>query len=172
MKRTFCILAAGLFLLCCGCQNTKPLQDYVDFPVGFSATVHIVHRELEFDAVCTRAEDGTMTLHMQSPEALRTLTFVQTKDSCTVQFLGLELKTPEILLPDTAFIKLLCAAMDGVQSGTRCVASTQGEICTYSGMTDTGDTFQLTQNVRNGTLQALSMDGQNLTVTFSDFEIL
>lgn len=159
-------------MLCCGCQNAKPFSDSVDFPAAFSASVHIVHREIEFDAVCTCTADGVVTLNMQSPEAVRTLTFIQTKEVCTVQFLGLELKTPEILLPDASFVKLLCAAVESAQSGTRCVVSVQGEDAVYSGMTEAGDTFAITQNIQDGALRSLLMDGQKLTVTFSDFQIL
>ncbi len=172
MKRILCVLAAGLFVFCCGCQNAKLSQEPPDFPAAFSASVHIVHREVEFDATCTRSADGTVTLTMQKPEAIRTLTFVQTKESCTVQFLGLELKTPETLLPDTAFLKLLCAAIDSVQSGTRCAISAQGDCRIYSGMTEAGDTFQLEQGKQDGFLRVLTMDGQKLQVTFSDFQIL
>lgn len=172
MKRILCILAAGLFLFCCGCQNARLSQEPQSFPAAFSASVHIVHHEAEFDAVCTRAADGTVTLEMQKPEAVRTLTFIQTAESCTVRFLGLELKTPEVLLPDTAFLKLLCAAMESAQSGTRCAVSAQGDRYVYSGMTETGDTFQLEQEKQDGALRVLTMDGQKLTVAFSDFQIV
>lgn len=169
MKRILCILAAGVFLLCCGCQNAKTLQDTVDFPTEFSSAVHIVHKNAEFDADCIYQADGTVTLQMQSPEALRTMTFVQTKESCTVQFLGLELKTPELLLPDSAFVKLLSAAVESAKSGTRCAVSTEGDCRIYSGMTEAGDTFRLEQGRQDGALRTLTMDGQDLTVTFSDF---
>ncbi len=84
-----------------------------------------------------------------------------------MRFLGLELKTPEVLLPDTAFLKLLYAAADSAQNGTRCAVSVQGD----SGMTEAGDTFQLEQDKEDGSLRVLTMDGQKLQVTFSDFLI-
>ncbi len=171
MKRILCVLAAGFFLLCCGCQNTKLSREAQAFPATFSASVHIVHRDAEFDAVCTRTADGTVTLEMRNPEAIRTLTFIQSKESCTVRFLGLELKTPEVLLPDTAFLKLLYAAADSAQNGTRCAVSVQGDSRIYSGMTEAGDTFQLEQDKEDGSLRVLTMDGQKLQVTFSDFLI-
>ena len=149
MKRILCILAAGVFLLCCGCQNAKTLQDTVDFPTEFSASVHIVHKNAEFDADCIYQADGTVTLQMQSPEALRTMTFVQTKESCTVQFLS--------------------AAVESAKSGTRCAVSTEGDCRIYSGMTEAGDTFRLEQGRQDGALRTLTIDGQDLTVTFSDF---
>lgn len=171
MKRILCILAAGLFLFCCGCQNAKLSQEEQAFPAAFSASLHITHRDVEFDAACTRAADGTVTLEIQNPEAVRTLTFIQTKESCTVRFLGIELKTPEVLLPDTAFLKLLCAALDSAQNGTRCAVSVQGDSRIYSGMTETGDTFQLEQEKQNAALRILTMEGQKLTVIFSEFLI-
>ena len=85
--------------------------------------------------------------------------------------LGLELKTPEVLLPDTAFLKLLYAAADSAQNGTRCAVSVQGDSRIYSGMTEAGDTFQLEQDKEDGSLRVLTMDGQKLQVTFSDFLI-
>lgn len=169
MKRILCILAAGLFLLCCGCQNAKIPKNEPEFPTAFSANVHIVHRAAGFDAVCTYQADGTVTLEMQSPEALRTMTFVQTKESCTVQFLGLELKTPETLLPDAAFVKLLCAAVESARCGTRCAVTGEGDSRIYSGMTEAGDTFRLEQSRQDGALRTLTMDAQELCVTFSDF---
>lgn len=172
MKRILCILAAGLFLLCCGCQNTKPPNSTPAFPTDFSAAVHIVHKGAEFDAVCTYHTDGAVTLEMQSPEALRTMTFTKTAETCTVHFLGLELKTPETLLPDSAFVNLLCAAVESARDGTRCAVTGEGDSRIYSGMTEAGDTFQIAQNRQDGALQTLTMDAQALCVTFSDFAYL
>ncbi len=171
MRRILCILAAGLFLLCCGCQNARITKESIVFPRAFSATLHITHRETEFDAVYTRAADGTATTCLQSPEAVRSLEIVQTANTCQFRFLGLELKTPEALLPDAAFAKLLYAALESAESGARCVVTTHGESLVYSGMTEAGDAFTLTRNAGTGALETLTVDGQKLSVTFSDFQI-
>lgn len=107
---------------------------------------------------------------LTSPDALQSLTVTQSADECTFSFLGIEVKTPEDLLPDTAFAKLLFAALQSAKDGTRCVKTVNGDTATYSGMTDAGDTYAITQSRDSGALFALTMDGQDFAVTFSDFQ--
>lgn len=79
------------------------------------------------------------------------------------------MKTPEAFLPDTAFAKLLFSALQSAKDGTRCVKTVNGDTATYSGMTDAGDTYAITQSRDSGALLELTMDGQDFAVTFSDF---
>lgn len=107
---------------------------------------------------------------LTSPDALQSLTVTQSADECTFSFLEIEVKTPEDLLPDTAFAKLFFSAVQSAKDGTRCVKTVNGDTATYSGMTDAGDTYAITQSRDSGALLALTMDGQDFAVTFSDFQ--
>ena len=159
-----------LLLLCCGCQY-RDFQNTLTVPQAFFATADITHGAFTCKAKLTFKENGTTSLELLSPETLKTLTVTQTTDSCVFSFLGLEVKTPEALLPDTAFAKLLYAALCGARDGTRCVKTVNGDIATYSGMTEAGDTYSLTQSREDGSLLSLTMDGQNFKATFSEFQI-
>lgn len=118
----------------------------------------------------TLSADGTAQMVLTSPDALQSLTVTQRADECTFSFLGIAVKTPEDLLPDTAFAKLLFAALQSAKDGTRCVKTVNGDIATYSGMTDAGDTYTITQSRDSGALFALTMDGRDFAVTFSEFQ--
>lgn len=171
MRRILCVLAAGVLLLCCGCQKTLEGESArLSVPEAFRAQLHAEHGALAFDATFSIDENGTAITTLESPEALKTLEITQTPDICSFRFLGLTLETPQTLLPDTSFAKLLYAALQTVRDSTRCAVSVQGKTVSYNGMTDAGDTFTLTQNKADGTLQSLTVDKYQLTVTFSDFQ--
>lgn len=162
-------MAAMLFLLCCGCQYTAP-NPTVSLPQAFTAKADISCGAFACAADVTLSAEGTVTLALTSPDALQSLRVTQSADECTFSFLGVEVKTPEALLPDTAFVELLLASLQSARDGTRCVKTVNGDVITYSGMTDTGDTYALTQSRDSGALLSLTMDGQDFTVTFSDFQ--
>lgn len=107
---------------------------------------------------------------LTGPDALQSLTVTQSADECVFSFLNIEVKTPETLLPDTAFAKLIFSALQSAKDGTRCVKTVNGDIATYSGMTDAGDTYTITQSRDSGALLELRMDGRNFAVTFSEFQ--
>ena len=117
----------------------------------------------------TLSTDGTAQMVLTSPDALQSLTVTQSADECQFSFLGIAVKTPEELLPDTAFAKLFFSAIQSAKDGTRCVKTVNGDTATYSGMTDAGDTYAITQSRDSGALLELAMDGQDFAVTFSDF---
>lgn len=170
MRRILCVLAAGALLLCCGCQKTpngEAARSTV--PSAFTAQLHAEQGALTFDADFSIDENGTAITTLQSPEALKTLEITETADACSFRFLGLTLETPPTLLPDASFAKLLYAALETVRDSARCAVSVQGQSVCYNGMTAAGDTFTLTQNKADGTLQSLTVDKYALTVTFSDF---
>lgn len=162
-------MAAMLFLLCCGCQHTVG-NPTVSLPQAFTARADIAHGAFACAAEITLSADNTVTMSLTSPDALQSLTVTQSVGECTVSFLGVEVKTPEALLPDTAFVKRLFTALQSAGDGTRCVKAVNGDVITYSGMTDAGDTYTITQSRDSGALLSLSMDGQDFTVMFSDFQ--
>lgn len=171
MRRILCVLAAGALLLCCGCQKTpKGEPTRIAVPDAFTTKLHAEHGALSLDAAFSIDENGTAVTTLESPEALKTLEITQTADTCSFRFLGLMLETPEKLLPDASFAKLLYAALETVHNSERCAVSVQGQTVSYNGMTEAGDTFTLTQNKADGTLQSLTVDKYALTVTFSDFQ--
>lgn len=118
----------------------------------------------------TLSADGTAQMVLTSPDALQSLTVTQSADECQFSFLGIAVKTPEELLPDTAFAKLFFSAIQSAKDGTRCVKTVNGDTATYSGMTDAGDTYTLTQSRYSGAPVSLTMEGRDFTVTFSDFQ--
>lgn len=140
-------------------------------PQAFEANAEITHGTFTCTAKVTSSADGTEILELTGPKALQSLTVTQTAQNCVFSFLGIEVKTPEALLPDAAFLKLLFSALQSAKDGTRCVKTVNGDIATYSGMTDAGDTFSLTQDRNSGALLTLQMDGQDFTVTFSEFQV-
>lgn len=160
---------ALLLLLFCGCQHTD-WKNALSLPQAFTAKAEITHGAFTCNADLTLSADGTAQMVLTSPDALQSLTVTQSADECTFSFLGIEVKTPEDLLPDTAFAKLLFAALQSAKDGTRCVKTVNGDTATYSGMTDAGDTYTLTQSRDSGALFALTMDGRDFTVTFTDFQ--
>lgn len=139
-------------------------------PQAFTAKAEITHGAFTCTADLTLSADGTTILSLTAPDALQSLTVTQSAAECTFSFLGIEVKTPEDLLPDTAFAKLLFSALQSAKDGTRCVKTVNGDTATYSGMTDTGDTYTITQSRDSGALFALTMDGRDFTVTFSEFQ--
>lgn len=170
MRRVLCLLAAtGLLLCCCGCQNSGRNQNYT-IPAAFSADINVTHGALTFDAVFSIDANGTAVTQIQSPAAVEGLEITQAAENCSFGFLGFSLDAPETLLPDTAFAKLLYAVLETLRDNTRYVVSAQGDEVVYSGMTADGEAFTLTQSKADGTLRALTMDGQKLTVTFSNFQ--
>ncbi len=172
MRRILCLLAAAAFLLCCcGCQNSGLSQESVSVPASFSADISVTHGALAFKAAFSVDEAGTAITQIQSPAAVEGLEITQTAENCSFAFLGLTLETPETLLPDTSFAKLLYAVFETLRDNTRCVVSAQDGEVVYSGMTADGDAFALTQSKTDGTLQALTMDGQMLAVTFTNFRV-
>ena len=118
----------------------------------------------------TLSADGTAQMVLTSPDALQSLTVTQSADECQFLFLGIALKTPEELLSDTAFAKLFFSAIQSAKDSTRCVKTVNGDTATYSGMTDAGDTYTLTQSRDSGALVSLTMEGRDFTVTFSEFQ--
>lgn len=172
MRRVLSLLAAmGFLLCCCGCQNSGQNQNYT-VPAAFSADISVRHGALTFNAAFSIDANGTAITQIQGPAAVEGLEITQTAEACSFDFLGLSLDAPETLLPDTAFAKLLYAVLETLRDNTRCVVSRQGDEIVYSGMTADGEAFTLTQSQADGTLRELTMDGQNLTVTFTDFQII
>lgn len=169
-KHIAILCAVWLLTLCCGCQY-KDIQNTLTVPQAFSATADITHGAFTCTAKLSLADDGTATLELCAPEVLKTLTVTQAADQCTFSFLGVEVKTPETLLPDTAFAKLFYAALCSARDGTRCVKTVNGDTATYSGMTEAGDTYTLTQSRQDGSLLSLTMDGQDFKATFSEFQM-
>ncbi|MGN0571958.1 MAG: hypothetical protein ACI4K9_07230 [Candidatus Fimenecus sp.] len=158
-----------LLLLCCGCQHSD-VKNALCIPQAFTAKVEITHGAFTCNTDVALSADGTAQMVLTSPEALQSLTVTQSADECSFSFLGIEVKTPETLLPDTAFAKLLFDALQSAKDGTRCVKTVNGDTATYSGMTDAGDTYTLTQSRDSGALLELHMDGQDFAVTFLEFQ--
>ncbi len=171
MRRVRCILAAVLLLLCCGCQNTKSETDGAPLPAAFSAKIAVTHGALEFEADFTVSADGTAQTMLTAPEAVASLSITQNADGCRFSFLGLTLETPPAFLPDASFANLLYAAVNTLRSDTadRTVAG-YGDRTVYTSKTEAGDIFSLSC-AADGTPQTLSMEGQDLHVTFSDFTV-
>lgn len=171
MRRIRCILAAVFLLLCCGCQNASPETDDTPLPAAFTAKIAVTHGALEFEADLTVSADGTAQTALTAPEAVASLSITQNADGCRFSFLGLTLETPPAFLPDASFANLLYAAVNTLRSDTadRTVAG-YGNSTIYTSKTEAGDIFSLTCT-QDGTPQSLSMEGQDLHVTFSDFTV-
>ena len=157
-----------LLLLFCGCQHTD-WKNALSLPQAFTAKAEITHGAFTCNADLTLSADGTAQMVLTSPDALQSLTVTQSADECQFSFLGIAVKTPEELLPDTAFAKLFFSAIQSAKDGTRCVKTVNGDTATYSGMTDAGDTYTLIQSRDSGAPVSLTMEGRDFTVTFSDF---
>lgn len=173
MRRVLSLFAAiALVLLCCcGCQNSGMSKENYTVPSAFSADISVTHGALTFDAVFSIDESGTAITQIKSPAAVEGLEITQTAENCSFEFLGLTLETPEALLPDTSFAKLLYAVLETLRDNARYVTSTQDGEIIYSGMTAGGDAFTLTQSKTDGALRSLTMDGQKLTVAFTKFQL-
>lgn len=170
MRRVLFALAAGLILICCGCQKTAgetPAQPIAD---AFSATVSISQGAFSCTAEVSKSADGAFVTTLEEPAALKGLTITQTADNCSFAFAGLTLETPPALLPDAAFSSCMLEAVETMQKSTRFVAAQHGSNMVYSGRTENGDTFTFTTEKGSGAPLTLEFPERQLTITFTNYK--
>lgn len=169
MRRVLGVFAAALCLLCCGCQHTGSSKKDYTLPAAFSADICAVHGTHTFETAFSMDAAGTAVARFTSPEAVHSLEITQTPDHCRFAFLGLSLETPPALLPDTSFVKLLYSVCMTLRESTRYVEAVHSDCVVFSGMTEDGDAFTLTCSKESGAPETLTVDRQNLQVTFRAF---
>lgn len=172
MKRLLALTLLFAFLLC-GCQNTseeaKPIEmEEVPLSESYGMTATIHYNEFEMTALVDKDQPGHYNIELTEPESLAGMMLDITDDQVAITYKGITADFDPDSIAGSAIAKGLIGVLNTVAGEQGISASLQDGTFTLSGENDMG-AFTLTLDAESGSLLALEIPSENLSVEFSDF---
>lgn len=167
-------LLLALCLLIVGCH--RPQTTAPPIATGFSCTARGTYRGEEVAGTITRTAAGLLTISLTAPEALDGLSMAWDGESVTLKLLGIEWAINPDTIPEAALGERVLRALDAVVYGEYADESAltdDGRLKTVGTAGDTADNaaFTLYSDPESGALLSLEVPSEELTLTFSEFQI-
>lgn len=158
------VLLLAPLLLLTGCGDTHTAPPITD---GFTCHTAVTYREMSIEGDLTCGKDGTVQMAFDQPKSLYGITLAWDGQEMAMELGGMSLTVAADKVPQSALICCLArvlAAKHGDGSRTDDGYVIAGEV--------DGMAYELVCDPTSGTPVSLSMPEEELTATFTDFEML
>ena len=172
MKRlTGVFLSLLLVLLFCGCGCQQEQSSQPTVPSGFESRASIRYGDMDLTALVSRTQEGVTTVTFESPESLKDLTLTLQGEEVTLSYQGLSLSLNANGFPARSIARVMQDALNRALEPQGCTVSLEDGVLELRGQIDAYE-FVLRMDGENGNLLSLSVPGENMEMTFENFQII
>lgn len=160
-----------IILFAAGCKKQKNESlSPPSAPSSYSSDIKINYNELEMTAQLTQNSAEDFSIQFITPSPLAPLLLSYKDGSCTVNYGELTFETELDRFPQAEIGALIIHSISDAIQGIDIKATCLDGIWTYKGTGERGS-FSLTRDAETGAWLELYIEGADLKVIFSNFEI-
>lgn len=168
MKKLFIVFLALITILCSCSKNSSETEKLAKLANSFTAAVDITYNELSISGDISRTADNKISLTVNSPEALKGLTFNFDGNNTTVSYYGISFELPENTASAKACINAISLAIDNALNGTDTTKNQKDGKLEINGKIADGE-YTAIINEKTGIPLSIIIPDLNLSCTFSSF---
>lgn len=174
MKKVLITLAV-ITLLFCGCSIKDVKSDgnskYNEpLPEKFSSELHIVQYGIESIAELEYSKNSEATICYSAPAIANGMRISRSNEGTKIEFLGLKYNNIYNVLPNSNVLPVIDGASNALLSSENYKVRLTADTVVYEGTYDEVP-FTLTRDKKTMTPILLTVDGYDLNITFSQFNI-
>ncbi len=176
MKKLLLAVIAGVLLFClggCGDKGASPApsETTTELNHNFSAKADIKFGDLTATADINRTAPDAFTAVLNSPAALKGMTFTYQGETIRVSYKGLSVDLNEDGFAARAMTSAVVKALDSAAKDTGASVKVKGNTVEIAGKNDNGE-FTLTLDKKTGSALKLKIPSLDLECKFGDFTFL